>query len=65
MSVNNITHNPGNVVSVRGSVVDKHFTFHLPAIFSLLHTDNARIAIHVLTHMVRLPSCHTTPVTAR
>lgn len=49
--------NQGSVVSVRGSVVDIHFTDRLPPIYSLLHADNGKIAIEVLiqlnTHVVR------------
>jgi len=49
--------NQGSVVSVRGSVVDIRFTDRLPAIYSLLHAENGKIAIEVLTqldaHLVR------------
>ena len=49
--------NLGLVVSVRGSVVDIRFTSRLPAIYSLLHADNGKIAIEVLKqlneHLVR------------
>ncbi len=50
-------HNQGTVVSVRGSVVDVRFASHLPAIYSLLHAENGKIAIEVLkqldAHLVR------------
>ncbi len=49
--------NQGSVVSVRGSVVDIRFADRLPAIYSLLHAENGKIAIEVLTqldaHLVR------------
>lgn len=49
--------NQGVVVSVRGSVVDVRFESKLPAIYSLLHTDDGKISIEVLKqldeHLVR------------
>jgi len=49
--------NQGSVVSVRGSVVDIRFADRLPAIYSLLHAKDGKIAIEVLTqldaHLVR------------
>ena len=51
MNANVSTRNQGRVVSVRGSVVDIKFTAHLPPVYSLLHADNGRIAIEVLTHL--------------
>jgi F-type H+-transporting ATPase subunit beta len=49
--------NFGKVVSIRGSVVDVSFASHLPAIHQLLHADEGRIIIEVLTqrdmHTVR------------
>jgi F-type H+-transporting ATPase subunit beta len=41
----------GEVVSVRGSVVDIHFDTHLPPIYSLLHADEGTIAIEVLAQL--------------
>ncbi len=48
-----IRHKPmtGSVVSVRGSVVDIGFPDRLPDIYSLLHTENGKIAIEVLKHL--------------
>jgi F-type H+-transporting ATPase subunit beta len=43
--------NLGAVVSVRGSVVDIRFTQHLPAIYSLLHAQEGKIAIEVLAQL--------------
>jgi F-type H+-transporting ATPase subunit beta len=43
--------NLGSVVSVRGSVVDIRFTQHLPAIYSLLHAQEGKIAIEVLAQL--------------
>ena len=43
--------NLGTVVSVRGSVVDIHFAAHLPAIYSLLHARDGKIAIEVLAQL--------------
>lgn len=43
--------NHGSVVSVRGSVVDIRFDSKLPAIYSLLHTGNGKIAIEVLKQL--------------
>src|ERR1039458_5131363 len=40
--------NLGAVVSVRGSVVDIRFDAHLPAIYSLLHAKEGKVAIEVL-----------------
>ena len=49
--------NQGSVVSIRGSVVDIRFPVRLPTIYSLLHAENGKIAIEVLTqldaHLVR------------
>lgn len=41
----------GEVVSVRGSVVDIHFATQLPPIYALLHAMDAKIAIEVLAHL--------------
>ncbi len=43
--------NSGVVVSVRGSVVDIRFDAHLPPIYSLLHANEGKIAIEVLTQL--------------
>ncbi|MDB5387882.1 MAG: synthase beta subunit [Planctomycetaceae bacterium] len=43
--------NHGEVVSVRGSVVDISFETQLPAIQSLLHANQGKIAIEVLTQL--------------
>lgn len=44
--------NTGNIVSVRGSVVDIRFTSHLPPIHSLLHTGkDGELAIEVLAQL--------------
>ena len=43
--------NQGLVVSVRGSVVDIQFDTHLPDIYSLLHAQNGKISIEVLTQL--------------
>lgn len=43
--------NMGRVLSVRGSVVDIHFAKQLPPIFSLLHAQDKKILIEVLTHL--------------
>ncbi len=41
--------NPGVVVSVRGSVVDVRFDAHLPPIHTMLHADEGRVALEVLS----------------
>lgn len=41
--------NLGSVLSIRGSVIDVRFEVNLPAIHQLLHTDNGKIIIEVLT----------------
>src|ERR1700733_4914861 len=43
--------NRGAVVSVRGSVIDIQFDSHLPAIYSLLHAHDGKIAIEVLAQL--------------
>lgn len=43
--------NIGTVVSVRGSVIDICFPVHLPAIYTLLHARDGKIAIEVLMQM--------------
>ena len=44
--------NIGEIVSVRGSVVDVRFEKHLPPIYSLLRTGReGRVAIEVLTQL--------------
>ncbi|HHF0526899.1 TPA: F0F1 ATP synthase subunit beta [Legionella anisa] len=44
--------NFGDIVSVRGSVVDIRFKHYLPPIYSLLHAGNeGQIAIEVLAHL--------------
>ena len=43
--------NRGAVVSVRGSVIDIKFDSHLPAIYSLLHAKDGKIAIEVLAQL--------------
>ena len=43
--------NLGTVLSVRGSVVDVQFDGHLPAIYSLLHAKDGKIAIEVLAQL--------------
>jgi len=44
--------NLGTIVSVRGSVVDAHFTSRLPSIFNILRTGaNNEIVIEVNTHL--------------
>jgi F-type H+-transporting ATPase subunit beta len=43
--------NVGAVVAVRGSVVDIQFDDHLPPIFSLLHAQDGKIAIEVLSQL--------------
>ena len=43
--------NVGAVVSVRGSVVDIRFDSQLPSIYSLLHAQEGKIAIEVLTQL--------------
>jgi F-type H+-transporting ATPase subunit beta len=43
---------PGNVISIRGSVVDVEFFDHLPAIYSLLRAgDASQIIIEVMSHL--------------
>ncbi|MGP8281182.1 MAG: hypothetical protein ACLQT6_00535 [Desulfomonilaceae bacterium] len=42
----------GEVISVRGSVVDVSFRRRLPALYSVLHTgDNSDIVIEVVNHL--------------
>ncbi|MFZ2956672.1 MAG: F0F1 ATP synthase subunit beta [Candidatus Ozemobacteraceae bacterium] len=41
----------GTVDSVRGSVVDIRFDEHLPSIYSLLHANEGKIAIEVLSQL--------------
>ena len=41
----------GQVVAVRGSVVDIRFDAHLPPIHSLLHANNGEISIEVLAQL--------------
>ena len=43
--------NLGEVVSVRGSVVDIRFDVHLPPIYSLLHAQEGQIAIEVFAQL--------------
>ena len=43
--------NLGAVLSVRGSVVDVGFDKHLPAIYSLLHASDGKVAIEVLSQL--------------
>ena len=43
--------NVGTVLSVRGSVVDIQFNAHLPPIYSLLHANEGKIAIEVLSQL--------------
>ena len=43
--------NLGAVLSVRGSVVDVRFDGDLPAIYSLLHAKDGKIAIEVLAQL--------------
>src|ERR1035437_1524231 len=43
--------NLGAVVSVRGSVVDIQFDAHLPAIYSLLHAKEGKVAVEVLAQL--------------
>ncbi|MBF0201215.1 MAG: F0F1 ATP synthase subunit beta [Desulfamplus sp.] len=43
--------NVGAVLSVRGSVVDIQFNAHLPPIYSLLHANEGKIAIEVLSQL--------------
>jgi F-type H+-transporting ATPase subunit beta len=49
MQVNSL--NLGTVVAVRGSVVDMRFSQHLPAIYTLLHAQEGKIAIEVLAQL--------------
>lgn len=51
MSQTVIRENHGIIESVSGSVVDVQFNERLPPIFSLLHADNHRIMLEVLTHL--------------
>jgi F-type H+-transporting ATPase subunit beta len=46
-----ISLNIGVIVSVHGSVVDMRFDTHLPPIYSLLHAEDGKIAIEVLTQL--------------
>jgi F-type H+-transporting ATPase subunit beta len=46
-----ISLNIGVIVSVHGSVVDIRFDTHLPPIYSLLHAEDGKIAIEVLTQL--------------
>jgi len=49
---NNKTINHGEIISIRGSVVDVWFENNLPPIYTLLHTGkNNQIAIEVLTQL--------------
>ena len=49
---NKATHmNHGAVVSVRGSIVDIQFDVNLPAIYSLLHAQEGKIAIEVVSQL--------------
>jgi len=41
----------GQVLSVRGSVVDVEFGKHLPSVYSLLHAKQGKISIEVLAHL--------------
>ncbi len=41
----------GNVVSIRGSVVDVQFDQHLPSIYSVLHANDGKIVIEVLAQL--------------
>jgi F-type H+-transporting ATPase subunit beta len=43
--------NQGLVIAVRGGVVDIKFDNHLPSIYSLMHADEGKIAIEVLTQL--------------
>jgi F-type H+-transporting ATPase subunit beta len=43
--------NLGNIVSIRGSVVDMRFAQQLPAIHSLVHIDHNHCAIEVLSQL--------------
>ncbi|MCU0285765.1 MAG: F0F1 ATP synthase subunit beta [Acidobacteria bacterium] len=43
--------NRGSVVSVRGSIVDIQFDFQLPSINALLHSNDRKIAIEVVTQL--------------
>ena len=43
--------NQGEVVSVRGSVVDVRFDAHLPPIYSLLHAKDGEISMEVLAQL--------------
>ena len=57
-SLNSNSMNLGEIVSVRGSVVDIRFDDYLPPVYSLLHTGkDGRVAIEVLAqlnaHLVR------------
>jgi F-type H+-transporting ATPase subunit beta len=45
-------HNSGTVISVRGSVVDAHFSHHLPPLTGVLRTgEDENIIIEVLAHL--------------
>jgi F-type H+-transporting ATPase subunit beta len=46
-----LSSNLGTVVSVRGSVVDIRFDAQLPPIYSLLHAQDGKIAIEVLSQL--------------
>jgi F-type H+-transporting ATPase subunit beta len=43
--------NIGNVLSIRGSVIDVEFNKKLPPIFSLLHGKGGKISIEILSHL--------------
>jgi F-type H+-transporting ATPase subunit beta len=43
--------NLGEVVSIRGGVVDVRFDAHLPPIYSLLHARDGKVAIEVLAQL--------------
>ncbi|MDW7761704.1 MAG: F0F1 ATP synthase subunit beta [Acidobacteriota bacterium] len=51
MKISDGLSNLGNVVSVRGSVVDVRFDEKLPPIASLLHANEGQIAIEVMSHL--------------
>ena len=61
--------NLGEVVSIRGGVVDVRFDAHLPPIYSLLHARDGKVAIEVLAqlddHRVRGIALTTTEGLAR
>ncbi|MDE2429932.1 MAG: F0F1 ATP synthase subunit beta, partial [Burkholderiales bacterium] len=51
MRSESIIMNSGSVVQIRGSVVDICFEHKLPSIYTVLHVDDERIILEVLTQL--------------